>query len=176
MRRRRRMSHAAGLALAAALGVSPLPSLAQSPPPAPNSDSTLLAPSLENAPANPPPFRMPGEAPPPSNNRSLPPGTFTGAQSRIGATPVYGSPSGFGAGDTGFDSSNTPHGKKKETDAGCRSGRPDQATTRHDVRPGAELRAPRALPTAGAEKAATGGDRAEEGGDAAGRQPAAAAR
>ena len=124
MRRRRRMSHAAGLALAAALGVSPLPSLAQSPPPAPNSDSTLLAPSLENAPANPPPFRMPGEAPPPSNNRSLPAGTFTGAQSRIGATPVYGSPSGFGAGDTGFDSSNTPHGKKKKRTQAAAPGGP----------------------------------------------------
>ena len=124
MRRRRRMSRAAGLALAAALGVSPLPSLAQSPPPAPNSDRTLLAPSLENAPANPPPFRMPGEAPPHSNNRFLPPGTFTGAQSRIGATPVYGSPSGFGAGDTGFDSSNTPHGKKKKRTQAAAPGGP----------------------------------------------------
>ena len=34
------------------------------------------------------------------------------AQSRIGATPTYGSPSGFGASDTGFDSSNTPHNER----------------------------------------------------------------
>jgi hypothetical protein len=32
--------------------------------------------------------------------------------SRVGATPVYGSPSGFGAGDTGFDSSNRPRSKR----------------------------------------------------------------
>ena len=44
-------------------------------------------------------------------NRPLPPGTFT-APSRLGATPIYGSPAGFGAGDTGFDSKNTPRRKK----------------------------------------------------------------
>lgn len=54
---------------------------------------------------------MPGEPAPP-NNQTLPPGTFT-AQAPIGARPTYGSPSGFGAGDTGFDSSNTPHTKKR---------------------------------------------------------------
>jgi hypothetical protein len=111
------------LVLAAALATSPLPSLAQSPAPAAaaapgsstatSSDSNLLAPSLENAPTNPPPFRMPGEVRPPVY-RFLPPGTVTSAQSRIGATPVYGSPSGLGAGNTGFDSSNTPHSKRRK--------------------------------------------------------------
>jgi len=114
------MVHAAGLAFAAMLALSSLPGHAQSPAPAgtsvsgtANTDDTLLAPSLPNALANPPTFRAPGEpaAPP---NRFLPPGTVTGAQSRIGATPVYGSPSGFGAGDTGFDSSNTPHSKRRK--------------------------------------------------------------
>jgi len=76
--------------------------------PASDADSDLLAPSLEASPKNPPPFRAPGEAAPPSSYRPLP------APSRIGATPIYGSPSGFGAGDTGFDSSNTPHSKRKK--------------------------------------------------------------
>ncbi len=103
----------AGLALATALGLVPGASLAQSPPPAAgNPNSNLLAPSLENAPNNPPPFRMPGEAAPP-NYKTLPPGTVTG-QSRVGATPMYGSPSALGAGDTGYDSTNTPHYKKRK--------------------------------------------------------------
>ena len=41
------------------------------------------------------------------SDQAPPAGTFT-ASSRIGATPVYGSPTGFGAGNTGFNSSNTP--------------------------------------------------------------------
>ena len=109
----------AGLALAAVLGLAPGASLAQSPPPAANPDSNLLAPALENAPNNPPPFRLPGEAPP-RNYKTLPPGTVT-AQSRIGATPTYGSPSGFGAGDTGFNSTNTPHYKKQKKQAQTRA-------------------------------------------------------
>ena len=35
-----------------------------------------------------------------------------GAPTRIGAVPVYGSPTGFGAGNTGFDSSGKPRRKK----------------------------------------------------------------
>ena len=95
-----------GVALAAAIGLSPMPGLAQTAGPG----SDLLQPSLDGNPANPPRFRQPGEAATPGN-RSLPPGTFT-ATSRLGATPVYGSPAGFGAGDTGFDSRNTPRRKK----------------------------------------------------------------
>ena len=116
-RRGLRALTACGVIVAAALGSPPIASLAQSraPAPAPVSDTSLLAPSLDNAPANPPTFRAPGQ-PLPANSPSLPPGTFT-AQSRIGATPVYGTPSGFGAGDTGFDSSNTPHNKKRKKQA-----------------------------------------------------------
>jgi hypothetical protein len=98
--------NAVGVALAAAIGLSPMPGLAQTASPG----SDLLQPSLDGNPANPPRFRQPGEAAT-SGNRSLPPGTFT-ATSRLGATPIYGSPAGFGAGDTGFDSKNTPRGKK----------------------------------------------------------------
>jgi hypothetical protein len=83
------------------LTVPPVPA----PAPAPASNPDLLGPSLQGNPANPPPLA------PPSKNPSPPPGAFT-AQSRIGATPIYGSPSGFGEGDTGFDSSNTPHNER----------------------------------------------------------------
>ena len=99
--------NAAGVALAAAIGLSPMPGLAQTAGPG----SDLLQPSLDGNPANPPRFHQPGEVAPPSGNRPLPPGTFT-ATSRLGATPIYGSPAGFGAGDTGFDSKNTPRRKK----------------------------------------------------------------
>jgi hypothetical protein len=98
--------NAVGVALAAAIGLSPMPGLAQTASPG----SDLLQPSLDGNPANPPRFRQPGETATPGN-RSLPPGTFT-ATSRLGATPIYGSPAGFGAGDTGFDSKNTPRRKK----------------------------------------------------------------
>ena len=98
--------NAVGVALAAAIGLSPMPGLAQTAGPG----SDLLQPSLYGNPANPPRFRQPGETATPGN-RSLPPGTFT-ATSRLGATPIYGSPAGFGAGDTGFDSKNTPRRKK----------------------------------------------------------------
>ena len=98
--------NAVGVALAAAIGLSPMPGLAQTAGPG----SDLLQPSLDGNPANPPRFRQPGDAAAPGN-RSLPPATFT-ATSRLGATPIYGSPAGFGAGDTGFDSKNTPRRKK----------------------------------------------------------------
>ena len=98
--------NAAGVALASAIGFVPMPSLAQTA----NSGTDLLQPSLDGNPANPPRFRQPGEAATPGN-RSLPPGTFT-ATSRLGSTPIYGSPAGFGAGDTGFHSKNTPRRKK----------------------------------------------------------------
>jgi hypothetical protein len=76
-------------------------SLAQTPARNAGSDggTDLLAPTLDNTPPNPPPLLPPGEAAL-RNSRSLP--RYT-AQSRIGATRIYGSPSGFGAGDTGFD-------------------------------------------------------------------------
>jgi hypothetical protein len=70
----------------------------------PDSTTDLLQPSLEGNPATPPRFRPPGD-------ESPPPGKFT-APTRIGATPVYGSPTGLGAGDTGFNSLNTPRRKR----------------------------------------------------------------
>ena len=72
-------------------------------------NAALLQPSLLGSQAKPPRFRRPGDA---AQDQAPATGQFT-APSRIGATPVYGSPAGFGAGDTGFDSSNTPKNKKK---------------------------------------------------------------
>jgi len=75
----------------------------------PDPNAALLQPSLLGNPAKPLQFRRPGDA---AQDQTPAAGTFT-APSRIGATPVYGSPAGFGSGDTGFDSSNTPKNKKK---------------------------------------------------------------
>jgi hypothetical protein len=115
--------NAVGVALAAAIGLSPMPGLAQTASPG----SDLLQPSLDGNPANPPRFRQPGEAAT-SGNRSLPPGTFT-ATSRLGATPIYGSPAGFGAADTGFDSMNTPRRKKLAQNPPSSSGAAPQPET-----------------------------------------------
>jgi len=76
----------------------------------PNADTDLLQPSLQSNPNNPPTF-VPGNTGTAPAAQAPPAGQFT-APSRIGATPVYGSPTGFGAGDTGFDSTNTG-GKRK---------------------------------------------------------------
>ncbi len=115
--------------LALAVITVPLPALAQTPNPdnAGNatgsgtfggglgtsgnagSGSDLLTPSLDN-PAVPRSFRKAGQPQPPDQA----PPTNQFAPTRIGATPAYGSPNGFGAGDTGFDSMNTPRSKKKK--------------------------------------------------------------
>jgi hypothetical protein len=121
----RRAPITTGAVVAALLGLSPLPAAAQTPTPpaaqtqtptaiAANSTSDLLQPTLQGNPATPPRFRRPGQTlpaasePPPTNKFATP------APTRIGATPVYGSPNGFGAGNTGFDSLNIPRSKRKK--------------------------------------------------------------
>jgi hypothetical protein len=119
----------AATALAATV-LAPVASRAQAPPPQqqkiPNAgvltpssgmlaaatadpNAALLQPSLLGNPAKPLRFRRPGDV---AQDQAPAAGKFT-APSRVGATPVYGSPSGFGAGNTGFDSTNTPKSKKK---------------------------------------------------------------
>jgi hypothetical protein len=66
---------------------------------------------LGGNPATPPRFRRPGAAAPLASDQPPPPNKFM-APTRIGATPIYGSPNGLGAGDTRYDSSNTPRSKK----------------------------------------------------------------
>jgi hypothetical protein len=70
----------------------------------------LLQPSLQGNPATLPRFRKPGQKRPSAEE---PPPTNTFAPNRIGATPTYGSPSGLGAADTGFDSLNVSRAKRK---------------------------------------------------------------
>jgi len=126
---RRSLIAAAVAATAFAITLAPVTSRAQAPPQPqqiPNAgvltpstgmlaaaiadpNAALLQPSPLGNPGKPTKFRRAGD---PAQDQAPATGTFT-APSRIGATPVYGSPAGFGAGDTGFDSSNTPKNKKK---------------------------------------------------------------
>jgi len=95
-----------GLAMQARAQTAP-PSGTETTSPDPYAD--LLQPSLQGNPANPPNFVPAGDAAALPPDQAPPTDTFTApASSRIGATPVYGSPTGFGAGDTGFNSSNVP--------------------------------------------------------------------
>ncbi len=111
MPRRRRPRSATRLAVIApvflaVLALAPVQASAQTA--APDSSTDLLQPSLQGNPNNPPRFKPPGTTATLPADQAPPTGKFT-APSRIGATPIYGSPTGFGAGDTGFDSSNRPH-------------------------------------------------------------------
>ncbi len=99
---------AAGLLLAWTTGLTPTPALAQTPSPM----ADLLQPSLQGNPATPPHFQRLGQATP-APNQAPPTNAFI-APSRIGATPIYGSPSRFGEGDTGYDAANTPKSKRKK--------------------------------------------------------------
>jgi hypothetical protein len=108
IRRRRGRPNVIGLVLAAAAGFASTPSKAQ----VADVGADLLQPTLEGNPATPPRFRLPGPASGSAGDQPLPTGAFV-APSRIGVTPSYGSPSGFGAGRSGFDSSNTPRRKKE---------------------------------------------------------------
>jgi hypothetical protein len=102
---RRRLLQLAAPMLVAGVVFVPGIGQAQTPAPAPPPGGDLLAPALQSNPNNPPRFRRPGQAASSRDEQAPPPGVFS-ANSRIAATPVYGSPTGFGAGNTGFDSSN----------------------------------------------------------------------
>jgi hypothetical protein len=108
-RRPRSVTGLAVVAVAAAVALTPVTSMAQTPIPDPSVD--LLQPSPVGNPANPSRFRRPGDPATPAQGQAPPPGTFT-APSRIGATPIYGSPTGFGAADTGYDSKNRSRRKR----------------------------------------------------------------
>lgn len=89
--------------------------------PAVNANADLLQPSLQGNSNIPPTFAQLGNSGVLAPDQAPPPGKFT-APSRIGVAPSYGSPSGFGAGDTGFDSGNKPKRQRKAQ-------RPDQGTS-----------------------------------------------
>ena len=94
--------------------------------PAPVSGVDLLQPSLQGNPNNPPRFRRPGDTAAADN--AVPPTNAFTQPSRMGAIPVYGSPTGFGAGNTGFDSTNTPRRRR----------RPQQGSTSSELAPPSE--------------------------------------
>jgi len=114
-----------GLVLASAIGLAPSPGRAQTTS-STTATTDLLQPSLQGNPATPPRFAQPGRAMP-SGNQAPPTNAFM-APSRIGATPIYGSPTGLGEGDTGYDSMNTPKSKRKKR-AAQRAAAGSQSTT-----------------------------------------------
>ena len=120
-----RLAIAASLALTA---FAPTSGRAQSASSSALYDGLLLQSSLPGNPANPPSFAPPGLGGTLPANQAPPAGTFT-ASSRIGVTPVYGSPTGFGAGDTGFNSSNTPRKRVAQaSDQGAALAPPGETT------------------------------------------------
>ena len=128
---------AAGLLLAAAIAIPHSASRAQTPAPdaatpAPDSGSDLLQPKLQGSAKTLPRFRRPGEPAPARGNQPPPTGKFT-APSRIGATPIYGSPPAPGAGEIGYDSTNNRRRKKpaqpSTTPGGTPAGAPPQPQT-----------------------------------------------
>jgi len=108
--RRRRSLSIIGLAVPALAGLalSATPACPQTPSFGAGGD--LLTPVPES-PTTPPRLRLKLDNAANSPDQTPSAGLFT-APSRIGATPVYGSPPGLGAGDTGFDSTNTGTGKR----------------------------------------------------------------
>lgn len=112
MPRRRRTLSVTGLAVSAvaALALSSAVAIAQTPPIDTTTD--LLAPSPETGSYTPQRLRRPGSATVLAQDQTPPTNTFA-TPSRIGATPVYGSPPAFGAGQTGYDSTNTGRTKKR---------------------------------------------------------------
>jgi hypothetical protein len=103
---------------------------AQATPPDLTAD--LFLPSLQGNPNNPSRFML-------RNNAALadqapPAGAFTGPAVPV-APPVYGSPTGFGAGDTGFNSSNSKRKPRARVPNGGAAIVPPQDTTTFDPVP-----------------------------------------
>ncbi len=127
MPRRCRPLSATGLALTAVAVVLLLPHAAAAQTPLPDSGVDLLQPSLSGRPANPQRFRRtPGRVVPP--DQAPPTRQFT-TPSRIGATPTYGSPPAFGAGNTGYDSTNTGQRTRRAPPAPSSPGSAQPETT-----------------------------------------------
>jgi hypothetical protein len=100
---------ASAIAIALTAAVSASPAAAQAQTPLQQNGSDLLQPALEGNPSSPPRFRRIADTTTPVQG---PPTSSFSATSRVGATPVYGSPTAFGAGDTGFDSTNARKRRK----------------------------------------------------------------
>ena len=176
MPRRCRPLSATGLAVLAhaafLLACTLVPTASRAQTPEPDSGIDLLQPTLEGNPSNPPSFVRPGDLQAPPADQAPPTGKFT-APSRIGTMPVYGSPTGFGAGDTGFDLSNARRRKQPLPNIGSALGAGAHNHIRHG-RPAAAANI-----VAAAYKTAAAADAGSLSGQsrvAARRDPAAAAR
>jgi hypothetical protein len=119
--RRRRMLRGTGLAILAFAALAPGAPAAFAQTPLLDSSADLLAPPQQGDQNNAPRFHRANEKAP---ALEPPPGMFT-APSRVGATPLYGSPPAFGAGNTGFDSTNT--GRRKRVKPAPSGAAPAQA-------------------------------------------------
>jgi hypothetical protein len=100
-------------------------------PPA-NPDTDLFLPSLQGSPNNPSRFVLRGNTV--TADQAPPTGAFTGTAIPP-APPVYGSPTGFGAGDTGFDSTNARRRQRARVPNGGAAIVPPQQTTTFDPIP-----------------------------------------
>jgi hypothetical protein len=130
-----RVASLAPLALIVTLVLCPTPGDAQTAPTntqtaaAADQPSDLFLPSLQGGPSR---FVRRGNTV--TADQAPPAGTFTG--SAIPATPpVYGSPTGFGAGDTGFNSSNSTRKPPARVTNGGAAIAPLQETTTFDPVP-----------------------------------------
>jgi len=119
--RRRRTLSVTGLAVSAFAALALGSTLARAQTPAIDTTTDLLAPSPETG-LNPPPQPRRRRATVLAqeqfgqeqlNQDQAPPTGMFATPSRIGATPVYGSPAAFGAGQTGYDSTNTGRYRKR---------------------------------------------------------------
>ncbi|MGH6671234.1 MAG: outer membrane beta-barrel protein [Xanthobacteraceae bacterium] len=123
MPRRRRTLIVSGLALPAlaAFALGTTAALAQTPP-LPDYNADLLAPAPEGNPKT-EYFRGRNGSVASANGQTATAGFTT--PSRIGATPIYGTPPAFGAGNTGFDSTNS--GRTRQVVQAPQSAAPAQA-------------------------------------------------
>jgi hypothetical protein len=150
-RRPRSARSVAGLAVlgrvllpCAVLALLPAPGRAQTAPAdaqtaAADQDADLFLPSLQGSPNNPSRFVARGNTV--TADQAPPAGAFTGPAVPA-APPVYGSPTGFGAGNTGFDSSNAKRKPRARVPDGGAAIVPPQETSTFDPVPAAPPEVP----------------------------------
>jgi hypothetical protein len=112
-----------------------------------NPDADLFLPSLQGSGNNPSRFVLRPNAA--AANQAPPPGAFTGSAvpPLPTAPPVYGSPTGFGAGNTGFDSTNARRRQRARVPNGGTAIVPPQETTTFDPVPAPPPEVPLRPPT-----------------------------
>ena len=107
-------------------------------------DADLFLPSLQGSPNNPSRFQLRNNTV--TADQAPPAGAFTGP-AVMPAPPVYGSPTGFGAGDTGFNSSNAKRKPRARVPNGGAAIAPPQETSTFDPVPAPPPEVPSRPPT-----------------------------